>query len=209
MSKMKGIADRFLGPVAAFALAVSFGGVQAAEDRIVTEPTTASIQAAVDEAHAAGGGRIVIPPGTWDVGTIVLKSNVELHLSKGAVLKATRRNREIRQIPDLPGHKASHGLVIAWYAENIALTGEGELNGDGLDYFEHDKPADCWGRFFYRRSPSVGDAVQRLQVQGREAGGCHAQGLVELDGTHPHVRGRRDQPREVPERRPLDQFRRT
>ena len=122
-----------------------------AADVSVAAPTTASIQEAVDAAYASGGGRVVIPPGTWVVGTVVLKSNVELHLSKGAVLKATRNNTELREIPALPGHKAAYGLVVAWYAENISLTGEGELNGDGADYFETDRPADRWGRFFYRR----------------------------------------------------------
>lgn len=148
---MENKTNRYLRPLAMLTLVLSFGGICAAADRTVAEPTTKKIQAAVDEAHAAGGGRVIIPPGTWTVGTIILKSNVELHLEKGAVLKVTRRKRDIRQIPDLPGNKASNGLVIAWHAENIALTGEGELNGDGLDYFEHDKPADCWGRFFYRR----------------------------------------------------------
>lgn len=45
----------------------------------------AAVQRAVDAAHAAGGGRVVIPAGTFQCGTIRLKSHVELHLEQGAV----------------------------------------------------------------------------------------------------------------------------
>lgn len=42
--------------------------------------STASIQQAVDAA-AVAGGTVLVPPGTWLTGTLVLKSNVVLELS--------------------------------------------------------------------------------------------------------------------------------
>ena len=55
------------------------------------ETCTAAIQKALDAADAAGGGRVVVPAGTWTSGTIWLRSRVELHLAKGAVLKGSTR----------------------------------------------------------------------------------------------------------------------
>jgi polygalacturonase len=39
-----------------------------------------TIQHRVDSCAAAGGGRVVVAPGTWKTGPIHLRSNVELHL---------------------------------------------------------------------------------------------------------------------------------
>ncbi len=50
---------------------------------------TEAIQKAMDAAEAAGGGTVVVPKGTWMTGTIWLRSHVELHLDKGAVLKGS------------------------------------------------------------------------------------------------------------------------
>ena len=47
---------------------------------------TQAIQKAIDFASENGGGRVIIPKGTFLSGTIILKSGVELHLKKGAVL---------------------------------------------------------------------------------------------------------------------------
>ena len=34
-----------------------------------------------------GGGTVVVPPGVWRTGRLILKSNVNLHLSEGAELR--------------------------------------------------------------------------------------------------------------------------
>ena len=50
----------------------------------------AAIQAAIDACEANGGGRVVLESGkTYYSNSIQLKKNVELHLQKGAVLRAT------------------------------------------------------------------------------------------------------------------------
>ena len=41
------------------------------------------IQAAVDAAHAAGGGVVLLPAGRYFSGSVLLKSNVELRLETG------------------------------------------------------------------------------------------------------------------------------
>ena len=49
--------------------------------------STAAIQKAVDECFTAGGGRVIIPAGTFITGPVILKSNVNVFLESGAVLK--------------------------------------------------------------------------------------------------------------------------
>jgi len=49
--------------------------------------TTSAIAAAIDACHEAGGGRVVIPEGEWLTGAVHLKSNVNFHISEGAVLR--------------------------------------------------------------------------------------------------------------------------
>ena len=50
---------------------------------------TEAIQRAIDECERSGGGRVTVPPGLYKTGTIWLKSNVELHLEHGSILKAS------------------------------------------------------------------------------------------------------------------------
>ena len=47
---------------------------------------TGPIAKAIEACAAAGGGRVVIPAGQFNTGPVHLKSNVNLHLQKGAVL---------------------------------------------------------------------------------------------------------------------------
>src|ERR1041385_5431721 len=50
---------------------------------------TKRINAAIDDCNKKGGGSVIIPKGLWLTGPIVLKSNVNLHLAKNAVLQFT------------------------------------------------------------------------------------------------------------------------
>lgn len=50
---------------------------------------TPFIQKAIDKCYEAGGGRVYVPAGIYLVGTLNLRSNVELYLENGATLKAT------------------------------------------------------------------------------------------------------------------------
>jgi polygalacturonase len=48
--------------------------------------STAAIAKAIAACSKAGGGRVVVPAGEFLTGAIHLKSNVNLHVSKGATL---------------------------------------------------------------------------------------------------------------------------
>ncbi len=56
----------------------------------------AAIQAAVDAAAQAGGGRVMVPAGRFLSGSVMLRSHVELHLCSGAVLQSSLRPEDIR-----------------------------------------------------------------------------------------------------------------
>ena len=50
------------------------------------EKCTAAFAKAIADCASAGGGRVVVPKGSWHTGPIHLKSNVELHLEEGAII---------------------------------------------------------------------------------------------------------------------------
>ena len=51
---------------------------------------TEKIQAAIDACFLEGGGEVIIPAGTFIIGSIRLRSNVTLHLLKNACLKGSK-----------------------------------------------------------------------------------------------------------------------
>jgi unsaturated rhamnogalacturonyl hydrolase len=93
---------------------------------------TAAIRAAIEACHAAGGGRVIVPPGEWTTGAIRLLSNVNLHVSEGATLGFSTDPKDYPIVPtrwegvELMNYSA---LVYAHDEENIAITGKGTLDG--------------------------------------------------------------------------------
>ncbi len=83
---------------------------------------TIAIQKAIDDVHAAGGGRVVFPAGSFVTGVIHLKSNVLIHLSSNAVLLGTSQRSEY-------GPKKASALIVADGQKNIGLIGKGTING--------------------------------------------------------------------------------
>ena len=48
---------------------------------------TSSFEKAINTISLKGGGKLIVPPGVWFTGPIVLKSNVHLHLEAGAIIQ--------------------------------------------------------------------------------------------------------------------------
>jgi hypothetical protein len=95
---------------------------------------TASIQNAIDVAAAAGGGTVLVPPGTFVTGTIWLKSGIHLHLEDGAVLKGSA------DMADYTKDGAVYGLIRAESARNLTISGPGEINGNGTHFMSATEP---------------------------------------------------------------------
>jgi polygalacturonase/lysophospholipase L1-like esterase len=119
------------------------------------EKTSQAIAKAIDQAHTIGGGVVVIPEGEWLTGKIHLKSNVNLHLSKGAVLLFSENPADY-----LPAvHSTWEGmecynyspLIYAYECKNIAITGEGELKAK----------MEVWKQWFTRPKPHM-ESIKRL-----------------------------------------------
>jgi unsaturated rhamnogalacturonyl hydrolase len=93
---------------------------------------TDAIRAALDAAHAAGGGRVVVPPGEFLTGAIHLKSNVNLHVSEGATLRFSTEPSDYPIVltrwegVELMNYSS---LIYALDQENVAITGKGRLDG--------------------------------------------------------------------------------
>lgn len=98
---------------------------------------TKAIQSAIDAATADGGGRVVLPEGTYESGALFLSSNVEFRLEEGALLRAVRDDDAY---PSIQTRVA--GIEMEWPAalltvrdaENVRITGEGTIDGNG-DYW--------------------------------------------------------------------------
>ena len=94
-----------------------------------------SINNAILACHNAGGGKVVVPQGTFYTGPITLLSHVNLHIEKGATLKFSTNPTDyfpavLSRWEGIDCYNA-HPLIYAYKAENIALTGEGTLDGQG------------------------------------------------------------------------------
>jgi polygalacturonase len=94
---------------------------------------TDAFKRAISAAHQAGGGRIVVPPGSFITGPIHLKSNVNLHVSDGAVINFFVDPNKYMPVvyTRFEGTECMNysPLVYAYEQENIAITGKGILDG--------------------------------------------------------------------------------
>jgi polygalacturonase len=96
---------------------------------------TLAINKAISAANKAGGGRVVVPPGTFLTGAIYLKSNVNLYISQDAVVKfSTDPNQYLPAVyTRWEGVECINysPLIYAYKERNIAVTGNGTLDGQG------------------------------------------------------------------------------
>ncbi len=98
---------------------------------------TKAIQSAIDACTAAGGGDVVIPEGVFISGTIHLKSNVNLNLQSGAVLRgSTNLNDYEVNVPEKPYNQVHKGLLFTEDAENVTISGQGQIDGNGDAFFK-------------------------------------------------------------------------
>lgn len=98
-----------------------------------------AINKAINVCSKAGGGRVVVPAGVFLTGAIRLRSNVNLHLSKGATLKFSTDPKAYLPVVHTrwEGMELMHlsPLIYAYEETNVAVTGEGTLDGQGRSFF--------------------------------------------------------------------------
>ncbi|MBV9924227.1 MAG: glycoside hydrolase family 28 protein [Acidobacteria bacterium] len=125
-----------------------------------------AINRAVDAAHAAGGGTVRLPAGTYRSFSIQLKSNVSLHLDAGSViLAADPRDGDGKYDPPEPnrwdkyqdfGHSHWHNSLI-WGegVENVSITGAGLIWGKGLVRSGNQSRTDAQNKALGNQNPEA------------------------------------------------------
>jgi len=95
---------------------------------------TKAIHDAIAACNKKGGGVVLIPAGLWISGPVELKSNVNLHLAKNAVLQTTDDLSQFKLLESnwegLPQMR-NQSPLYATNATNIAVTGFGIIDGNG------------------------------------------------------------------------------
>lgn len=98
---------------------------------------TSSINAAISECNKKGGGVVLVPAGVWLTGPIEIKSNVNLHLQKNALLQFTEDHSQYKLVEGnwegLPQMR-NQSPLYANNATNIAVTGLGIVDGAGQSW---------------------------------------------------------------------------
>lgn len=117
------------------------------------DPTdnAAAVQAAIDAVAAAGGGTVVVPAvtggGVFLAGTIRLRSHVELHLERGAVLRASHRWSDYTEKIAVGALSAgtvaadndlTSAFITCRDVEDVAITGAGTIDGNGRAFVQAD-----------------------------------------------------------------------
>ncbi len=107
------------------------------------------IQKAIDAAHSAGGGCVIVPPGDYLIGPIVLKSRVHLHLEAGARLWASPFIADYACPPGAvcPAFSHENGfyrdsddmnrkqrLISAIEADDVSITGLGQISAQSCAF---------------------------------------------------------------------------
>ncbi len=95
--------------------------------------STQKIQNCINEASQQGGGMVIIPDGNWKTGRLTLKSNVNLHLDKGAILSFSGEIKDYQPavFTRIEGIEVMSlgACIYANSAHDISITGKGKLIG--------------------------------------------------------------------------------
>jgi DNA sulfur modification protein DndE len=95
---------------------------------------TEAVQQAINQANQQGGGVVLVPAGFWLTGPIQLLSNVDLHISNGAILQFSNNPKDYPLVrTNWEGTDAirAQSPISAVGARNIAITGQGIIDGAG------------------------------------------------------------------------------
>ena len=96
---------------------------------------TTVLQQCINLCSENGGGRVVVPAGQYKIGSIVLRSNVNLHLELGATLYGSTDLQDYRRMTtsykSLRTHTPTIQLIYADSVENVVIDGYGTIDGQG------------------------------------------------------------------------------
>lgn len=102
---------------------------------------TPALQSAIDACNKDQGGTVLVPAGTYVIGTVEMKSNVKLSISAGGRLLGSGDGKQYHAAEAIPLNGDSTledgnvGLIYAVKAENITIEGPGTIDGNGTQFF--------------------------------------------------------------------------
>ncbi|MCD7060595.1 polygalacturonase PglB [Pelagibacterium xiamenense] len=129
---------------------------------------TGRVQAAIDEAHAAGGGRVVLEAGVHRCRGLVLRSHVDLHLALGAVLlPEPDYDAYLETTVRVIAEDSDRAMIVARGARGIAITGMGTIEAGGASFIAGDDPVmGTWTPARLRPRVIVLDECTDVRLEG-------------------------------------------
>jgi polygalacturonase len=128
---------------------------------------TVALQGAIDACAAQGGGTVLVKAGTYVSAPLVLKSNITLRLEKGATILGSPDHGDYPPItmfhlPDL------QPLISAANASNLAIEGEGTIDGNGESWWQEVRAVKDKGVLGNHPRPKliIFDHCKNVRVEG-------------------------------------------
>lgn len=136
--------------------------------------STAAIQSAIDTASKNGGGVVFVAPGLYRIQSLVLKDNVTLYLSEGAVIQGSAYTADFRDDPTYTSKQNFPYLIQAQDFKNIAVKGRGVLDcAGGTIYGEDGAP----------QAVTAGASLRRGAIRVTNGKGFTLEGVTIRDST--------------------------
>ena len=99
-----------------------------------------AINAAISYISENGGGKVIVPAGVYYSKPVTMQSNVNLHLEKGARINFSDKLEDFvpAVFTRIEGMRcySFRPLIYGVNLENVAITGEGVLNGNGRRWWQ-------------------------------------------------------------------------
>ncbi len=121
---------------------------------------TVAFQKTINACSKAGGGKVIVPPGLWLTGPIELKSNVNFHVERGALILFSPDHKDYPIIKTPSGGFVLASPIYGFDLENIAITGSGLIDGNGTTWrpLKKDKVNESLWKKFVNSGGVVNDA---------------------------------------------------
>ena len=123
---------------------------------------TPALQQAIDKMSASGGGKVIVPPGTYETDGIWLRDNVTLRLEKGVMLLGP--TNQLARVGE-------RGVIGAINAKNVALEGEGVVDGRGWAFPRKDNAGGRWKLVLFENCTNV--RVEGVTLKDSGLWTCH------------------------------------
>ncbi|HTR80969.1 MAG TPA: glycosyl hydrolase family 28 protein [Bacteroidota bacterium] len=96
---------------------------------------TSAIQSAIDSCYVDSGGTVLVPAGDFITGTLELKDNVTLTIAASGRLLGSGNIGDYYRGKGVPPGNGNYSLIYAAHAHNVAIDGNGTIDGQGQLFY--------------------------------------------------------------------------